>query len=390
VLLSFASGDVSMGLTVSEISKIRSRFPVFDRKTYLNSCSQGALSDAVEAGIREYIESWHELGSPWDLWTEKYEEARRLFAEFIGAAPEEIAVVASASAGINAVASALKFNERRKVVMGEYEFPTMGQIWLAQRARGAEVHFVEGADNRIPAESYYKAIDRQTLIVPLTQVSFVNGNRSDVESIVQAAHSKGALVMLDSYQDCGTRPISVKQLGVDFMVTGTLKYLLGPPGLAFLYVSRELAPALEPSVTGWFAQANPFEFNAKSHDPAPTAKRFEAGTPPIPNIYAASAGIRLLGQTGLDGIAAHVSALAQQLIRSVNDLGIEMKTAADSVGPLVVLKCKNAQSLVEVLSRENIVVSCRKDGLRVSFHLYNTADDVSRLLEALTHNRSYF
>jgi selenocysteine lyase/cysteine desulfurase len=379
-----------MSLTVSDISKIRSRFPVFERKTYLNSCSQGALSDAVEAGIREYLESWHELGSPWDIWTEKYEEARHLFAEFIGAGPDEVAVIASASAGINAVASALKFNERRKVVMGEYEFPTMGQIWLAQRARGADVHFIEGINNRIPVESYYEAIDGQTLIVPLTQVSFVNGNRSNVESVVKAAHSKGALVMLDSYQDCGTRPISVKQLGVDFMVTGTLKYLLGPPGLAFLYVNRELLPGLEPSITGWFAQANPFEFNTKSHDPAPTAKRFEAGTPPIPNIYAASAGIRLLGQTGLDRIARHIEALAQQLIRSVSDLGIEMKTAADSVGPLVVLKCKNAPQLVEVLGKENIVVSCRKDGLRVSFHLYNTADDVSRLLEALTHNRGYF
>src|SRR5215467_11052807 len=115
-------------MTELDVGQIRSRFPVFKKKIYLNSCSQGALSDAVEAGIQEYITAWHERGSPWDVWTEQYETARNAFARFIGASADEVAVVASASAGINAIASSFDFRGRNKVVMGEFEFPTMGHV----------------------------------------------------------------------------------------------------------------------------------------------------------------------------------------------------------------------------------------------------------------------
>lgn len=130
-------------LSDQQVKTIRTQFPVFGNKVYLNSCSQGALCDLVKNSLDEHTQSWDELCSPWDLWVEKYEAARSAFAEFINAYPDEVAIVPSASAGINAVASAFDYRERKRVVMGEFEFPTMGQIWLAQRSRGAEVRFVE-------------------------------------------------------------------------------------------------------------------------------------------------------------------------------------------------------------------------------------------------------
>ncbi len=267
---------------------LRERFPILRDQIYLYNCSQGALSDVVEAGMREYLASWKSSTAPWDEWIGKYESIRTEFARFIHAEPDEIAVVTSASAGINPIASASGFRTRDKVVMGEFEFPTMGQIWLAQQSRGARVEFLSGIKNRIPVEAYEQAIDERTQIVPLTHVSFVNGFRSDVERITTIAHDHGALVFLDGYQDCGTRPIDVKALDVDFYVTGTLKYLLGPPGLAFLYVRKGVAEQLNPPVTSWLAQREAFAFNPKSLDPAPCARRFEGGSPPIPNIYAAT------------------------------------------------------------------------------------------------------
>ena len=153
-------------LTDIQIKQIRSRFQIFQRKIYLNSCSQGALSDAVEAGMEDFLASWHEQGSPWELWVNRYEAARAVFAQFINASPDEVAIVTSVSAGINSVASALNFRERKKVVMGKFEFPTMGHVWLGQRVRGAEVQFVGAAGNTIPAVNYEKLIDRNTLIVP--------------------------------------------------------------------------------------------------------------------------------------------------------------------------------------------------------------------------------
>ncbi len=163
----------------TELEAVRSRFPIFRNKIYLNSCSQGALSDAVEASLHEHIRTWHEDGSPWDKWMDHYEAARAAFARFINAKPEEVAILSCASAGISAIASALDFNgPRRKVVMGEFEFPTMGQIWLAQQSRGAEIRFIRAEGGRIPASSYANEIDEQTLIVPVTGVCFMNGARS--------------------------------------------------------------------------------------------------------------------------------------------------------------------------------------------------------------------
>ena len=373
-------------LTDKQVREVRSRFKIFQQKIYLNTCSQGALSDAVQTGLEDYIASWHEQGSPWELWVDRYEAARNAFAQFIHASPEEVAIVTSASAGINSIASALNFRDRRKVVLGEFEFPTMGHIWLAQRTRGADVQFVKAEGNRIPAARYEQIIDRETLIVPLTHVCFKNGFRSELSAITRIAHESGALVMLDDYQDCGTRPVDVKAMDLDFYVTGTLKYLLGPPGLAFMYVRKELVPSLVPTVTGWFAQANPFAYDPQHIDLSPTARRFESGSPPVPNVYAAMPGIQLLSEIGMENVEAHIRELAQALLSRVYALGVCAKTPADSVGPLVVLQSSDSNLLLRKLAERDVVASNRHDGLRLAFHVYNTMDDVETVMEILKAN----
>jgi selenocysteine lyase/cysteine desulfurase len=373
-------------LTDRQILEIRSRFKIFQHKIYLNSCSQGPLSDAVQAGLEDFMASWHEHGSPWELWVNRYEAARTAFARFIHASPDEVAIVTSVSAGINGVASALNFRERKKVVMGEFEFPTMGHVWLGQRIRGAEVQFVRAEGNGIPTANYEEMVDRNTCVVPLTHVCFKNGFRSDLSTITQIAHRAGALVMLDDYQDCGTRPVDVKAMDLDFFVTGTLKYLLGPPGLAFLYVRQELVSSLDPTVTGWFGQANPFAYDPKLFNLSPTARRFESGSPSVPNVYAAVPGFQLLEEIGMERVAGHIKKLAQSLLSCAHDLGIDAKTPADSSGPLVVLQCKDSVSLVQKLADSDIVASNRHHGLRISFHVYNTLDDVKAVVEVLKKN----
>lgn len=369
-----------------QIAAIRARFPVFRNKIYLNSCSQGALSDRVEAGLLEYLRTWHEHGSPWDIWIEHYEAARGVFANLIGAEVDEVALVASASDAVNSLASAVSFNKRRKVVLGEFEFPTMGHIWMAQQPRGAEILFVKARGDRLAPADYEALVDRNTLIVPLTHLCFMNGFRMPVKEIVGLAHDRGALVLLDDYQDCGSRTVDVKAMDVDFYVSGTLKYLLGPPGLAFMYVRKSLIESLVPTVTGWFGQANPFAFDVKRLEPSSTARRFQAGTPPIPTIFGAREGVCLLQEIGLREIADHVKSLTASLLAGVRDLGIETKTPADSVGPLIVLRAKDTDALVQELARNGMVVSSRKDGLRISFHVYNTHEDVQSLLHFLGRN----
>jgi selenocysteine lyase/cysteine desulfurase len=372
--------------TDKQLAEFRSHFPILREKTYLYNCSQGALSDEVAAALEDYARSWRSSIAPWEEWIAICEQLRTEFAHFIHADHDEVALVTSASAGINPIASALSFEGRNQVVMGEYEFPTMGHIWLAQRPRGAEVRFLHGADNALPPERYQTAIGPRTRMVAVTQVSFINGYRADVPTISRIAHENGALMFLDAFQDCGTRPVDVKALGVDFFVTGTLKYLLGPPGLGFLYVRRDLIESLAPTVMSWVSQRDPFAFDPQRLDPSPTARRFDGGTPPVGNIYMARAALRLLQRFGMEGIAAQIASLTRAFLKGAEDLRIQSKTQDDSVGPLVVLRAVDAGQVVLRLAAHGIAVSARKDGVRFAFHAYNTMEDVHKALTALEEN----
>ena len=367
-------------------SQFRSRFPIFERRVYVNSCSQGALSTDVEAAMREYMESWHDGGSPWELWVEQVERLRTAFATSIGADREEIAVMPSASAGINAVASALSFGGLRStVVMGEFEFPTMAQIWLAHERRCATISWARADGDRLEVSAYEAVIDDRTLIVPVTSVCFRNGHKTDVAGVAKLAHAHGAYVFLDDYQRTGSSPIDVHALGVDFMVTGCLKYLLAAAGVAFLYVRRDLIERFEPTITGWFGRVNPFAFRIDVLDWSPTASRFESGTPPVPNAYAALSALGLLDRIGYDVVGQQVSSLVERYRAAAEASGFVVRTPADPArrGPLVVVQSVDAPVLVTRLAARGIVASSRGNGLRVSFHAYNNEADVDAVVEAL-------
>ena len=368
------------------LDEFRSRFPLLARRTYVNSCSQGVLSTDVDAAMRRFLDSWNDSGSPWEAWVEEVEALRRTFAAMIGADTDEVAVLPSASAGINAIASALSFDgARRRVVMGEFEFPTMAQIWLAQRPRGAEIAWVKATDGALPADRYASVIDERTLIVPATHVCFRNGHRTDIAAVAALCRRHGAHLFLDDYQRTGTGPIDVRALGVDFMVTGALKYLLGPSGVAFLYVRRALIEGLIPTMTGWFGRVNPFAFKIDELDWSPSARRFESGTPMIPNVYGARAGLELLGSAGLGAVEQRIAELTAAFVTWATDEGLEVATPSDPArrGALVVVRAHDAAEMVARLASRGVVASCRDDGLRISFHGYNTREDVDTVTAAL-------
>jgi selenocysteine lyase/cysteine desulfurase len=369
----------------------RARFPIFDRKVYLNSCSQGALADSVRAAYETYLDGWESEGSQWDYWVDCTERARRAFASVLHADPAAVAVTASASAGAGAVASAFDFGERDTVVTTGLEFPTIGQIWHAQERRGARVvHVPAAADNTLSLESLAAAIDGRTAVVSITHVCYRNGSRLDVEAITRLAHERGALVLLDAYQAAGAVPIDVNALGVDFLVGGALKYLLGSAGVGYLYANPRTTGHLVPTATGWFADEDIHAMAIDRYSPYPEARRFEAGTPPIPSIFAAVAGIELLLEIGIERTSAHVERLNSWLIDEVAALGGVVATPKDPAqrGPMVAVRATDAEQLVERLAADGIVTSSRAGHLRISPHCYNTAADIERLLVALRTHRA--
>lgn len=365
---------------------IRDRFPIFQTKVYLNSCSQGALSVDVKQAYEAYLRDWDEQGSPWEYWVERLETARAAFAALVNAEPDEVAVTTSVSAGVSALASALQFTgERNKIVVSDFEFPAVAQIWHAQEQRGARVVHVATSGNTVPIEHFAAAIDEQTAVVSLTHVCFRNGSRLDVPAIVKLAHRKGALVLLDSYQTLGTMPIDVKALQVDFLVSGVLKYLLSSAGLAFLYVRKELVQDLQPTCMGWFSQADIFAMDVHANTPSPTARRFESGTPPVPNIYAALAGIGLVQSVGVSRIEAHIGKLTEAIKEGARQRGYTLVTPIDPKqhGALITLRSHDVNLLVSRLKQDGIITSSRDDNLRISPHIYNNLEDIERLMDGL-------
>ena len=371
------------------VDACRSRFPIFERLVYINSCSQGALSDSVREAYDEYLTGWDERGAPWDYWVERSETARATFARLVGAAPDDVAVTTSLSAGVSAFASALDFRGRSKVVISDFEFPTIGQIWHAQELRGAEVVHVHADGDDVPVERFDEAIDEQTAVVSIAAVCYRNGSRLAVEEIARIARERGALVVLDAYQAIGTYPLDVGSLGVDVLAAGVLKYLLGSAGLGFMWVRPGLR--LVPTETGWFADRDIFEMDISDYSPSESARRFQSGTPPIPAIYAGVAGMELIEEIGIAETRAHVNALNERLIAGVDELGGTVVTPREPErrGALVCIRSTDAPALVAALAAEGIVTSERDGNLRVSAHAYNTVEDVDAVLAALERHRSH-
>lgn len=374
-----------------DVERLRERFPTLARKTYLNSGSYGLLSVDVRRAFEDYLDIREERGSDWPGWMAQQEALRTRVAKLLNAGEDEIAITASASAGINAIASALDFESpRNKVVASDFEFPTSGQIWHAQETRGARVvHVPEDAEAYIPLSHFEKLIDEQTRVVAITHVCFRNGAKLDVAGIVKLAHAKGALVVLDCFQSVGAIPIDVKALGVDFAVGGMSKYLLGTAGIGFLYCPRELATTLMPTVSGWFAQDEARMLDIHQNAPALNTHRFQAGTPPVPNCYAAAAGIDIILSLGVAEIEAHVRALSGDCMDRLTQAGCKLATPRDDTrrGPSVAVRANDDNALVAKLSEMDVVTSCRDGNVRAMFHCYNNKADVDALVDALLANR---
>jgi selenocysteine lyase/cysteine desulfurase len=373
---------------------LRREFPILERKTYLNSGSYGALANAVKAAVEAYLEDRLLVGADWDAWVAKNESVRALTATLLHAVPDEIAVTASVSAGLNALASAIDFSgPRNKVVVSDFEFPTNAQIWHAQGPRGARVvHVLPAADGYIPLENFADAIDEQTLLVAITHVCYRNGAKLDIPGIVRFAHAKGARVLLDCYQSVGSLDIDVKALDVDFAAGGMLKYLLGTAGIGFLYVRSSLIQSLVPTNSGWFAQADIAAMDITANRPAPNARRFEAGAPAVVTCYAAEAGLKFLLAVGTPAIEIRNYALTRRCMQRLEEIAWQSITPTQNErrGATVAVPSRDCSELSKQLMKRDIVTSYRDGNVRASFHFYNDEHDVESFITAMKDLRGAF
>jgi selenocysteine lyase/cysteine desulfurase len=371
-------------------SKYRHLFPVFERVTYLNSCSQGALAIPVRDALNNYLDGMYEKGSLWDEWVMKQDELRQLVAKAFSTTPKSVAITTTASAGINSVLSSFDFSGRRnRIVTTDLEFPTMGQILHAQERRGAEIiQIASDSDGRIDPSDLEAALDDRVALVAITHVCYRNGAMTNIKEVSTISHKHGIPVLVDAYQSVGSMPIDFDDVGADFLVGGFLKYMLGLPGIGFLLARSD--SRLIPIQTGWFAARDIFAMEIDRYDPSPDARRFEGGTPPIPSVYGAVAGLKLLLEVGLEQAWNHTLAFHKSLREDLEDIGAKVMTppGPDSHGVMIAIQTSDEHALVTRLEEYGVITSSRGGNVRISPHFYNTAEDIGKLVESLHEHRS--
>jgi len=370
------------------LARYRGEFPIFQSSVYLNTCSLGALGERSRRKVAEYLDLWQSRGaSAWyDVWWEALGDLRARYGRIVKARPAEIALAPSVSVALSAVAESLDYRRRPKVVITSLDFPTVAYQWLAKVPSGVELVVVESPDRiTVPVEAIARAVDDRTALVVTSHVYFTTGAIQDIKRVAEVAHAHGALCLIDAYQSVGQIPVDVQEAGVDALVGGGLKWLLGGPGIVFFYVREAVARRLEPRISGWFGQREQFAFDPRALTLHDDARRFEMGTPALAAVYAQLGGLEYIEEIGVPRIREVTAALTEDLIATVRAAGFKPNVAAepDQRSAIVMIPMPDPAASVRHLAAGGIIVDSRPGHVRFSPFFYNVQDDYVRATERL-------
>ena len=394
-----------------ELLAYRAEFRLLDASVYLNTCSLGARSGRSRLRLDAFLADWDELGvrAWYRRWLGELDALREDFGAIVGVAGEEISLAPNVSSALSVVASALDplhrgdrasldrladagvnagGAPRTRVVTTALDFPTIGHQWLARAPLGAELVVVPSGDGlTVGLDALADAIDERTAIVAIGHVFFTTGAVNDLTALSELCHERGALLLVDGYQATGIVPTDLAADPVDVYVSGTLKWLFGGPGTAFLRVRPELWEALVPTTTGWFSSARQFSFAVDELELASDGRRYELGTPSIPSAAIARGGTELVREIGVDRLGERTRDLGDLLIGLADEAGLEVRAVrdADQRGGVVPIAVSDPKPIVDALAADGIIVDFRPGIVRCSPAFYNTEQEVRLLVDRLAH-----
>ena len=373
--------------------KWRSEFPALEDCVYMISHSLGCLPIRAAEHLEEFLELWHKKSiNAWDDWLGEVERAAARIQKLISAPDGTVMMFTNVSWVNSVIASCFDFAEaRNRVVINSLEFPSVSYVWKAEERRGARVHVVDSPDNiTVPTEAMVDAIDERTLLVPTSHVIFRSAYVQDAKAIASKAASVGAHVVLDCYQSIGVMPVDVVDLGVSFACGGSVKYMCGGPGAAWLYVRKDLIEEFEPRVTGWFGNEAPFAFTMPGQSYADNIWRYMGGTPAVAPLYQARAGAEIIGQIGGRAIRDKSLRSTQRVIDLVDERGFTLNTPreAERRGGSVVFDFVGAADIARELNRRRFFCDHRPGaGIRIAPHFYNTDEETDLFFEEVDRIR---
>src|SRR3954469_10227302 len=372
----------------------RKLFPALEDCVHFISHSLGCVPAQAKDDLGEFYELWQTKSiTAWSDWLPEVDRAAERIAKIISAPGGTVIMHQNVSGIMSVLASCFDYTpERNKVVYESLMFPTVSYVWQAEQRRGAKCVLVESKDGTtIDADAVCAAIDEHTLLVPLQHVIFSSAQIQDVKKIVARAKQVGAHVILDCYQSIGTVPLDVVDLGVSFACGGSVKYLCGGAGAAWLYVRKDLIERYAPRVTGWFGNESPFAFTMPDQSYADNVWRFMGGTPAVASLYQARAGHTLIGEIGVRRIREKSLVMTQKGIDWVDELGMKLNSrrAAEQRGGSVVLDFAGSADVCRELNRRKFFCDHRPGaGIRIAPHFYTKPEEIELFFGELKKIRS--
>jgi len=374
----------------ADLLALRSEFPILERTTYLISNSLGAMPRGVRDELETFAREWDERGvRAWsEGWWEMAATTGDLVAPILGVAPGGVSMHQNVAVAAGVFLSCFDYPAaRNRIVYTELNFPNLMYLAEGERRRGAEIVVVPSDDGiGVPTERLLAAIDERTRLVPVSHTLFRSAYVQDAEAIARRCREVGAVLLLDVYQSTGAVPLRLAEWGVDAAVGGSVKWLCGGPGAAFLWVRPDLAATLEPALTGWQADEEPFAFRTGPVRPAPNPWRFLTGTPNVPALYSCRAGYRIVAGIDPARVRERSLALTGRLIERAEAAGFEVRTPRDSLhrGGTVSVWHRDAERLARELIARDVLCDYRpRAGIRLSPHFYNTDEECDRAIAAL-------
>jgi kynureninase len=379
-------------MTQPTLDRHRYAFPTLASGIHLLSHSLGPVPRSARESMLAYCDAWENHTSE-DAWATSWWALSRQvgdrIARILGAEPASVQIQPNASIGLSTVASCFDFksSRRNKVVTTALDFPSMEYIWEGQKQLGARIDVVASPDGiSVPIENILGAIDEETSLVAIAHTSYRSSYRVNARAIVEQAHAKGALVLLDVYQSAGVVPLEATNWKVDFLIGGTIKWLCGGPACGYLYVRPELQRDLQPRLTGWVAHDSPFDFAHAPMRYARSVRRFAQGTPSIPALYSTIPGLEIVESVGVPQIVNESRRRTARIIEFAQERGWTLNTPLDQEkrGGSVMIGVRDGPQMVERLAEKHVFVDCRPSaGLRVSPHFFNTDEEVEEALGIL-------
>jgi selenocysteine lyase/cysteine desulfurase len=375
--------------TAVDIVSIRRDFPALEEWTYLDNAFIGLYPHQVREGYDEFLDMWMKFSTSGTKtilteWLEKTEKVRGMVAGFIGADPHEIGFTTCTGSGLNIVVNGTRWGRGDNVVFPENEHNPLDTTTL--RRHGVESRAIKVKDGRIDLSDLEKVVDDHTRLVQVSQVSYINGFRFDLKSVADIAHEHGARVMVDATQALGALVTDVKREEVDYVSAAPYKYLMGPAGLAFLYVKLEHVGDLTPDRIGWKNQLWEGDHAEEPLDNIQSAKKFEYGTLHFQGVYGLEKSLEYLNEIGMKNVERRVLSLSNHLWSRLNEIEKNMYTPRGTRSPIVSFYEQDAMEISARLMKEKVKVTGREahgGHIRVSPHFYNTKGDIDHFIEKM-------